>query len=429
MGNTKSNQPSCMNETVAVNIPPTIKGDGCKTGEPTVEIKKNTTNVERTTVSTVHTPETSFVASNSAMASLCLEDTEDAQFPKRPQLRMNYNSSSENYSSQLSTLREFEDEKTEVINVEIEYLNVPPAVADFVKPENARKNVMDSFEMIRTLGDGMSSCVFEVKHVPTGERYALKRLRRAQSHSDLLFAGECKFLSVLKCQGVIRTIDAFVDETYFYVLNELGVTDLFKKIKANGKLSEKIAKEVIRHLLETLKELHQTNMVHRDIKPENVVFTDNQSNFPKLIDFGDAIVVKDNKIYTELVGTKCYLAPERLRRHYGWELKASDVWAIGVLAFEMVTGKRCFYGSCDEQVMERIEKGSFKFPELFKPSSLFSHFVHSLLTVDDSHRPTAEFALRHPWLSVSEDVNEQRSLIEAWNSNVAKAFSWTVYKP
>jgi len=324
---------------------------------------------------------------------------------------------------------EFENEKVDQSLSTIEELSLPSIVAAFVKPENVRRDVMDSFEVIRPLGDGVSSSVLEVEHISTGQRFALKRLQRTQNHSDVVFFSEWKVLSMLKSKGVIRTVDAFADESYYYLLNELGVTDLFKRIKATGRLSEKITKQVVRHLLETLKELHRNNMVHRDIKPDNVVFTEETSNFPKLIDFGDAITVDDKKVYSDFVGTKCYLSPERWRQHYGWQIKASEIWAIGVLTYEMVTGKRCFYASSDRQLAEKIHKGSFKYAESTKPSNLCCHFIRSLLTVEAEHRPTAQFALNHPWLSVCEDQEIQHSLIESWNINVSNRLDWIVYKP
>jgi DNA-binding HxlR family transcriptional regulator len=335
-----------------------------------------------------------------------------------------------NVSSHLNVLIEV-DKTTDgncVDSSEVDLVEVPTIVTDFIKPKNARKNIMDMFEVIRTLGDGMSSSVFEVNYLATGQRYALKRLRRAQKHSDLLFVGECKFLNVLDCKGVIRTIDAFADKNYFYVLNELGSTDLFKKIKANQRLSEKTTKEMIRYLLETVKELHRNNMVHRDIKPENVVFTDKDSNFPKLIDFGDALMVKNTTVYKEFVGTPCYLAPERWRQHYGWELKAADIWAIGVLTFEMVTGRRCFYASSDRQLAKKIQQGHLEYPKDVQLSNLCRHFIHSLLTVKSEDRPTAEFALQHPWLYNYENGQVLTGLVQKWNSNAINVPNWTVYR-
>ncbi|ETO15224.1 hypothetical protein RFI_22139 [Reticulomyxa filosa] len=230
------------------------------------------------------------------------------------------------------------------------------------------------------------------------------------------------FVTITVWFEMIRTIDAFVDEDYYYVLNELGVTDLFRiaskqyglyNIHSTFHFFLLIFLFVFFHY-----SLWNNFQVHRDIKPENVVFTDKESNYPKLIDFGDAIVVEDQRVYKELVGTQCYLSPERWRQHYGWYF---------VLTYEMVTGKRCFYASSEKLLVEKIKKAFFKYPESSKPSNLCCHFIRSLLTVDDKHRPSAEFALNHPWLSDCNNTNEQKALIDAWNTNVAKGLDWTVH--
>ncbi|ETO17610.1 hypothetical protein RFI_19712 [Reticulomyxa filosa] len=102
------------------------------------------------------------------------------------------------------------------------------------------------------------------------------------------------------------------------------------------------AKLIIRQLLKTLMEMHEQNIVHRDIKPENVVFVqgrkaeqksdeDNRATNGKVygevkfIDFGEAAFVNDDTLYYHLVGTPCYLAPERFRKHCGWELKGINL--------------------------------------------------------------------------------------------------------
>jgi len=294
-----------------------------------------------------------------------------------------------------------------------------------------QKNIADLFEITSTLADSKSTAVYTVKYRPNGQIYALKRLLRSQKFSELVFVGECKFLKLLQGQGAIKMIDCFVDQTYYYLLSELGVMDLLKKIKDNEKLAEKVAKEIVRYLLQTLVNLHKDNVVHRDIKPENVVFASYESHEPKLIDFGDALVVKDSQMYTEFVGTQCYLSPERWRQHFGWELKASDIWAIGVMTFEMVTGKRCFYGESTRQLLKKIQSGRIKYPasDKRKVSPLCRHFIRSLLTVDTSRRPSAKFALNHPWLSENEDLQDITTSIEEWNWNATNTPAWTVYKP
>jgi len=209
-------------------------------------------------------------------------------------------------------------------------------------------------KIIKRLGDGMSCTVFEVEDTRTAERYAMKRLRRHDKLAEWLFVSECNFLKKVRCKGIIQMIGCFADNDHYYILTELGTVDLFRRLKNAKCISEEVTREIVFRLLKTLALLHRHNIVHRDVKPENIVFTEKGTlNQPKLIDFGDVKVVKDDAIYNELVGTRCYLAPERWIHHYGYELKASDVWAVGVLAFEMVTGKRCFYAPSDEKLTEK----------------------------------------------------------------------------
>jgi len=106
--------------------------------------------------------------------------------------------------------------------------------------------------------------------------------------------------------------------------------------------------------------MHARDVVHRDIKPENIVLIRNKNKNNKkekekehseirLIDFGDATVADDNITFDIIVGTLSYLAPERFYHHKGWQLKASDMWAVGVVTFEMLTGKKCFNCENDEK--------------------------------------------------------------------------------
>ncbi|ETO16612.1 hypothetical protein RFI_20727 [Reticulomyxa filosa] len=177
-------------------------------------------------------------------------------------------------------------------------------------------------------------------------------------------------------------------------------------------------KLIIRQLLKTLVEMHKQNIVHRDIKPENVVFvqsstTKTPSNGDdqekdskcyvemKFIDFGEAIMVNDNETYCHLVGTPCYLAPERFRKHRGWELK--------------------------EELQTKIGAGEWDMPQGCEPSTLCQHFISVLLTVNPEKRPSAKFALKHPWLVTNPKVFQRR--LSEWNQLNDTLPKWSTYVP
>lgn len=149
----------------------------------------------------------------------------------------------------------------------------------------------------------------------------------------MLFTTEARVLNKLNHSGIIALIDMFFDEDYYYIIMEKADFDLYYIMNKKGKLSEKKTKSVVLQLLKAVAYMHSKNMAHRDLKPENIVFLKSDTNHPRIIDFGDAELVKDKRTYTEFVGTPPYMSPERLEEHYGWQLKKSDIWAIGLYLF------------------------------------------------------------------------------------------------
>ena len=75
------------------------------------------------------------------------------------------------------------------------------------------------------------------------------------------------------------------------------------------------------------------------------------------------------------MGTPPYMSPERLDEHEGWQLKKSDVWAVGVIAYEMCAGERCFNGETQDEIFKKVSRAKWKWPEYFKPSKELDDFV------------------------------------------------------
>merc|ERR1712173_20441 len=112
------------------------------------------------------------------------------------------------------------------------------------------------------------------------------------------------------------------------------------------------------------------------------------------------IHIEPQSYYNEFVGTPCYFGPERFRQHTGAELKKSDVWAIGVIMFEMLTGCRCFSGG-DNQYEVRsniLNKKMEQWPRNILISSNAMDFFNKLLEFEPLKRYSCQQALRHDWL-------------------------------
>lgn len=104
--------------------------------------------------------------------------------------------------------------------------------------------------------------------------------------------------------------------------------------------------------------------MHRDLKPENILIesiNENGTINVKVIDFGTALFYSPETRLSETLGTPFYIAPEVLNGNY---TEKCDIWSIGVIMFVMLSGTPPFNGRTDEQIMESVKKGVYKFSSI-----------------------------------------------------------------
>jgi len=102
---------------------------------------------------------------------------------------------------------------------------------------------------------------------------------------------------------------------------------------------------------------------------------------------------------TLTVGSPFYIAPEALKTREGWEIKKSDVWAIGVITYMMVTGRPPFWAKENRTIMRKILRSDVRFPTSITLSQECKDFILCLLQKDPKQRYSAKQALKHPWLA------------------------------
>ncbi|ETO28025.1 hypothetical protein RFI_09107, partial [Reticulomyxa filosa] len=169
-------------------------------------------------------------------------------------------------------------------------------------------------------------------------------------------------------------------------------------------------KFIVYRLIEAVQYMHSRNIAHRDLKPENIVFQKDDPTQPICIDLGDAEYICEDKIYEEFVGTPPYMSPERLNNQcFGWELRKSDMWSIGVICYEMMVGKRCFDGPTQEDIFSNIIECKWQFPpsptctisdigqDFIRVFVFFVCLFVKLIEVDTNVRFGPEEALAHLW--------------------------------
>jgi len=263
-------------------------------------------------------------------------------------------------------------------------------------------SVMPLFVKERVLGQGASSEVAKVVRKSDGKEFAMKIMSRNDKWNPILFRQEWELLSMLEHPNILRSRDCYMDKDNFYICTDLCKGgELFDKIKQMKSFAEVEAADIIETIISAIAHCHSKNIVHRDLKPENILFRTKATKDLIIIDFGDAKIIEEEALYDDFVGTAFYLAPECIRNRKGWELKKTDIWTIGVIAYVMLTGRPPFYGRDNKAILRKILRAKISWKtrkSTSKISSCAKHFVEWLLMKDPKERPTANEALEHKWL-------------------------------
>lgn len=182
--------------------------------------------------------------------------------------------------------------------------------------------------------------------------------------------------------------------------------ELFEKLAdPNYKMTEPEAKRYIRQICEGLQHMHEANIVHLDIKPENILFETKSSPNVKLVDFGLATKLDPDEVVKVSSATVEFAAPEIVEQDsVGF---ATDMWAVGVLTYVILSGLSPFGGVDDAETSENIKKCDPKFPSdgFTGISENGLDFIKKLLVKNKMSRMNVFEALDHPWLA-EEDTTD-----------------------
>ncbi|XP_043280714.1 cyclin-dependent kinase-like 4 isoform X2 [Venturia canescens] len=216
---------------------------------------------------------------------------------------------------------------------------------------------MDKYETVEVVGEGSYGIVMKCRHRESGQTVAIKKFLETEEdvHVRKMALREIRMLKKLRHDNLVNLIEVFRRRKRFYLVFEyLDHTVLDELEEKAGGLGLQISRRHIFQVLRGLSFCHANHIMHRDVKPENVLVSPN--GVIKLCDFGFArFVTGPNESCTDYVATRWYRAPELLvgDRRYG---RPVDVWAVGCLYAEMVTGEPLFPGDSDLDQLYQITR-------------------------------------------------------------------------
>uniref|UniRef100_A0A3B3CWY0 Mitogen-activated protein kinase kinase kinase 4 n=2 Tax=Oryzias melastigma TaxID=30732 RepID=A0A3B3CWY0_ORYME len=255
------------------------------------------------------------------------------------------------------------------------------------------------------IGEGQYGKVYTCINVDTGELMAMKEIRfQPNDHKTIKeTADELKIFEGIKHPNLVRYFGVELHREEMYIFMEYCDEGTLEEVSKLG-LQEHVIRLYSKQITTAINVLHEHGIVHRDIKGANIFLT--SSGLIKLGDFGCSVKLRNNTHtmpgeVNSTLGTAAYMAPEVITRAKGeGHGRAADIWSLGCVLIEMVTGKRPWHEyEHNFQIMYKVGMGH-KPPIPEKLSTEGKDFLGHCLESEPKRRWTASMLLDHPFVKV-----------------------------
>ena len=237
----------------------------------------------------------------------------------------------------------------------------------------ATQLIASRYRVVRELGRGGMGVVYLVEHVRTGDQLALKLLYGQGARNEQVierFKREARASARIKSEHIVKVVDADVapelEGAPFLVMELLNGTDLQKQIEKTGRLPPDQAVHYLAQAARALDKSHQMGIIHRDLKPENLFIhhREDGSTILKILDFGISKIIGTDQSADmsgagmtstgAVMGTPLYMSPEQARGRVNEIGPTTDVWAMGLISLQLLTGEIYWRANTVAELMSHI---------------------------------------------------------------------------
>ena len=267
------------------------------------------------------------------------------------------------------------------------------------------------------LGKGAYSVVYKGYHKVTKEPVAIKEIDIMKNKKNIdRFHKEIEIMEKTDNINIIKIITSIENKDYIFIIMEYCDKGDLRHFLKRRALKEHNVKNLMVQLVSGMQYMYNNNIYHRDLKPQNILI-DKYYNL-KITDFGLAKDDDENPLFETICGSPMYMAPEIMK--YKKYDKKADLWSLGIIFYELLTGKTPFTANNHMELLENIEKQKIYFPSHIKISHDARDLLVRLLNKNSKERITWDQLFNHPWLSTNISNSIMKSNIYASNASICK---------
>ena len=252
----------------------------------------------------------------------------------------------------------------------------------------------------KKIGKGSFSVVFQGFHKKTKAVCAVKKIDLNDKTMFKRMKYEIDLMKTLKHENIVKLYDYFYDNDDLYLILEYcnkGDLSMFLNHKA---LKEVYAKKYMKQLSNGLKYLASKNIIHRDLKPQNILI--GNDGLLKITDFSFAKILNNNDMLQTICGSPLYMSPEIIKyKNYS---NKSDLWSIGMILYELLTGKSPYKASTHYELIKKIDTTPIMLPKCIHITDSCKDLLHGLLQRKVKLRISWDDFFNHKWFADPPDI-------------------------